>query len=80
MAEDNSGAGFTVKEMLVRLETKMDVILSDHEARIRRIEASDALAEGSSNTSDRLSARFVAYMALIATLMGNVGTIIWLTH
>lgn len=80
MAEDYNGAGFTVKEMLVRLETKVDVILADHEARIRKIEATDAEAAGESTRSGKLSASLLSWAAIALALLGNASTIIWLTH
>lgn len=43
---DISGNGFTTKEILVRLEEKVDKVLDDHEKRLRGLEKFRWLAVG----------------------------------
>lgn len=38
MTEHNNTEGFTQKEILIRLETKVDFLIQDHEQRIRSLE------------------------------------------
>lgn len=69
---DDGGAGFTVKEMLVRVETKMDIVLADHEARLRKIENSDALNEGADGNKDKISAKLLAWAILGVSVIGGI--------
>lgn len=80
MAGDEMNAGFTVKEMLVRVEAKVDVILADHEARLRKIENSDALAEGGSNNNSANRARVVAWFASLAAVGQIAYDLFYFTH
>ena len=78
MAEDYNGAGFTVKEMLVRLETKVDIVLADHEDRLRRIEQNDAITEGESTKSKSANASLLAWSAIAITTLGIlVNAFLW---
>lgn len=75
MAEDNS-AGFTVKEMLVRVEAKMDVVLADHEHRLRVLEANEADREGAANKSEKIGAKAMAWFAVAISFIGAGSNII----
>lgn len=43
---DANGNGFTTKEILIRMEQKVDEMLADHETRIRANESSIARVKG----------------------------------
>lgn len=77
MSEDHS-AGFTVKEMLVRVETKVDVVLADHEARIRRLEEEAAQEAGEDTFARRNSASIIAWAAICLAGAGDILLIV--TH
>lgn len=77
MAEEINGAGFTVKEMLVRVETKVDMVLADHEQRLRRIENNDAVIAGETTKSDKISAKMVAWTAIGITTLAALSQIVY---
>lgn len=39
MSNNDNGAGYTIKEIVVRLESKVDKVLDDHETRLRSLES-----------------------------------------
>ena len=73
MADD---AGFTVKEMLIRLDTKVDIVLADHEARLRALEKEANESSANDVSSEKLSAKRVSWAAITAALGGWVVQII----
>ena len=78
---DEINAGFTVKEMLVRLETKVDVILADHETRLRRVEERDAQQDGNFTNREKFGAKVLALGATFIALAGVVSqAVYYATH
>jgi hypothetical protein len=64
MSDDNT-AGFTVKEMLVRVEAKVDVILADHEQRLRSLEEEKNQEKGSDSSMNRISSKWLSWAAIL---------------
>jgi len=63
MAEET---GFTVKEMLIRLDTKVDLVIADHERRIRALEKEANESSGQDTGSEKLTAKRVSWAAVAA--------------
>ena len=71
MAEET---GFTVKEMIIRLDAKVDHVISDHEARIRALEKESAETSGQDTGTEKLTAKRVSWAA-VATAAAS-----WITQ
>lgn len=63
-------AGFTVKEMIIRLDAKMDHVIADHEARLRLLEKVD-----NQNSGERGFKRWLSPFVVAC-----VGALWWLPH
>ena len=70
MAEE---AGFTTKEMIVRLDAKLDHVIADHETRIRSLEATRSEGEGESTFKRWLT-------PVVVSTVGAAGWIVDVLH
>lgn len=62
----NSSAGFTVKEIVIRLEAKMDTVIADHEHRLRLLESDNNERKG----AGAIVMSTLAFMAAIGAVIG----------
>lgn len=63
---DTSGNGFTNKEILVRLEEKVDKVLDDHEKRLRGLEKFRWLAVGAGIVGGASAAKVAPLILFLA--------------